>query len=159
MTAITVLFGTETGNSELLAEEITDDAKARGFQAVCHGMDEISLEDLQAVETLLIVCSTWGDGEQPDNAQDLYDTVSELEDAALSGLSFSVLALGDTSFDLFCEAFSGTISSNARARPGSPIAWIATSCTTTKQQNGRTVCLTSWAAAKSSEPTVLPFRD
>ncbi|MBM73200.1 MAG: hypothetical protein CMB38_02910 [Euryarchaeota archaeon] len=104
MTAITVLFGTETGNSELLAEEITDDAKARGFQAVCHGMDEISIEDFQAAETLLIVCSTWGDGEQPDNAQDLYDTVSELEDAALSGLSFSVLALGDTSFDLFCEA-------------------------------------------------------
>lgn len=104
MTAITVLFGTETGNSELLAEDITDDAVSRGMKAVCHGMDEISIEDLQNIETLLIVCSTWGDGEQPDNAQDLYDTVSELEDAALSGLSFSVLALGDTSFDLFCEA-------------------------------------------------------
>ena len=47
---------------------------------------EISIEDFCGIETyagrkvkLLIVCSTWGDGEQPDNAQELYDTVSELE--------------------------------------------------------------------------------
>ena len=104
MTAITVLFGTETGNSELLAEDITDDAVSKGMKAVCHGMDEISIEDLQNIETLLIVCSTWGDGEQPDNAQDFFDAVSECSTSALTGLNYGVLALGDTAFDLFCES-------------------------------------------------------
>ena len=52
----------------------------------------------------MIVCSTWGDGEQPDNAIDLFDEVEGLDEGAIEGMKFSVLALGDTAFDLFCEA-------------------------------------------------------
>ena len=52
----------------------------------------------------MIICSTWGDGEQPDNAQDLYDTMQEIDPTELNGTHFAVLALGDTAFDLFCEA-------------------------------------------------------
>ena len=47
---------------------------------------------------------TWGDGEQPDNAIELYDSSVELEDNYLQNVNFAVLALGDTAFDLFCEA-------------------------------------------------------
>ena len=56
------------------------------------------------VQRLLIYCSTWGDGEQPDNAQDFFDAVSECSASDLTGLNYGVLALGDTAFDLFCES-------------------------------------------------------
>jgi len=51
-----------------------------------------------------VICSTWGDGEQPDNAIDLYEATVDSDDGCLGGLNFAVLALGDTAFDLFCEA-------------------------------------------------------
>ena len=99
-----VLYGTETGNSELLSMDICKAAEDAGMEAEAFGMDEIESEDMLSYSRLLIVCSTWGDGEQPDNAMDLFEYAEELGDDALTSMSFSVLALGDTAFDLFCEA-------------------------------------------------------
>ena len=104
MTKITVLYGTETGNSELLAMDICKLGEQSGLECVNFGMDEVDNSDCSEIENLLIVCSTWGDGEQPDNAIDLWDYVEELGDDELQNMKFSVLALGDTAFDLFCEA-------------------------------------------------------
>ena len=104
MTKITVLYGTETGNSELLAMDICKAGEQSGLECVNFGMDEIDNSDFNEIENLLIVCSTWGDGEQPDNAIDLWDYVEELGDGDLQNMKFAVLALGDTAFDLFCEA-------------------------------------------------------
>jgi sulfite reductase (NADPH) flavoprotein alpha-component len=104
MTKITVLYGTETGNSELLAMDICKAGEQSGLECVNFGMDEIDNSDFNEIENLLIVCSTWGDGEQPDNAIDLWDFVEELGDGDLQNMKFAVLALGDTAFDLFCEA-------------------------------------------------------
>ena len=67
-------------------------------------MNNYFLIYFSSIENLLRVCSTWGDGEQPDNAIDLFDYVEELEAGELENMKFSVLALGDTAFDLFCEA-------------------------------------------------------
>lgn len=99
-----VLYGTETGNSELLSMEICRDAEKMGIGAKNFGMDEIEAESNKSYSRLIIVCSTWGDGEQPDNAQDLFDYTEGLADNDLAGMQYSVLALGDTAFDLFCEA-------------------------------------------------------
>ena len=104
MTKITVLYGTETGNSELLAMDICKAGEQSGLECVNFGMDEVDNSDFSEIENLLIVCSTWGDGEQPDNAIDLWDYVEELGDDELQHMKFAVLALGDTAFDLFCEA-------------------------------------------------------
>lgn len=104
MTKITVLYGTETGNSELLAMDICKAGENAGLECDNFGMDEIDNSDFCDIQNLLIVCSTWGDGEQPDNAIDLFDYVEELGDGELENMKFSVLALGDTAFDLFCEA-------------------------------------------------------
>ena len=104
MTKITVLYGTETGNSELLAMDICKAGEQIGLECENFGMDEIDNSDFSDIENLLIVCSTWGDGEQPDNAIDLWDYVEELGDDELQNMKFAVLALGDTAFDLFCEA-------------------------------------------------------
>lgn len=104
MSKITVLYGTETGNSELLAMDICKAGEQSGLECENFGMDEIDNSDFNGIENLLIVCSTWGDGEQPDNAIDLWDYVEELGDGDLQNMKFAVLALGDTAFDLFCEA-------------------------------------------------------
>lgn len=104
MNKMLILYGTETGNSELLAMDAEKIATAKGFDASINGMDEVSTDDLASCSNLLIICSTWGDGEQPDNAIELYDSSVELEDNYLQNVNFAVLALGDTAFDLFCEA-------------------------------------------------------
>ncbi|MAH08124.1 MAG: hypothetical protein CL961_00445 [Euryarchaeota archaeon] len=101
---ILILYGTETGNSELLAMDAEKLANDLEFDVTVNGMDEITLSDIQDNGNVLIVCSTWGDGEQPDNAIDLYESVEGSDDASMSGVGFAVLALGDTAFDLFCEA-------------------------------------------------------
>ena len=104
MPKITVLYGTETGNSELLAMDICKEGENLGLECVNYGMEHIESNDFSNIENLLIVCSTWGDGEQPDNAIELFDYVEELDAGELANMKFSVLALGDTAFDLFCEA-------------------------------------------------------
>ena len=101
---ILILFGSETGNAEELAFEAGSMASNYELQATVKGMDELEIDEVVSSERVLIFCSTWGDGEQPYNAQDLFDGVSELDDDSLSGLHFAVLALGDTAFDLFCES-------------------------------------------------------
>lgn len=88
----------------MLAHDAATAAKSAGFAADARGMDEISVEELCEVQRLLIFCSTWGDGEQPDNAQDFFDAVSECSPSDLTGVNYGVLALGDTAFDLFCES-------------------------------------------------------
>ena len=103
-TKMLILYGTETGNSELLAMDAEKLAKNNQFDVTVNGMDEIGLEEIQEHKNVIIVCSTWGDGEQPDNAVDLYEATVDSDDNCLEGINFAVLALGDTAFDLFCEA-------------------------------------------------------
>ena len=104
MTKLTVLYGTETGNSELLAMDICKAGENSGLECEHYGMEVIEISEFCDIENLLIVCSTWGDGEQPDNAIDLFEQVEGLNEGAIQSMKFSVLALGDTAFDLFCEA-------------------------------------------------------
>ena len=104
MEKMLILYGTETGNSELLALDAASVAREHGFEATVKDMEDTNVEELTGVRRLLVFCSTWGDGEQPDNAQALFDEVSDCETGALVGLNYGVLALGDTAFDLFCES-------------------------------------------------------
>ena len=99
-----IIYGTETGNSELLAMDAQKIGQKLNIHSSIFPMDEINSDTLLNHQNCLIICSTWGDGEQPDNAQDLYDEVSDLGKGFLSGIKYAVLALGDTAFDLFCEA-------------------------------------------------------
>tara|TARA_B100000902_G_scaffold180884_1_gene173820 strand:- start:1706 stop:2158 length:453 start_codon:yes stop_codon:yes gene_type:complete len=101
---IIIAFGTETGNAEMLAEDAANAASDFNLEGRVCDMEDLSLEDLSSASRVMIVCSTWGEGDQPDNAQDLYDDVCDSADDSMSGVSFAVLALGDTAFDLFCES-------------------------------------------------------
>ena len=101
---IIIAFGTETGNAEMLAEDAANAASDFNLEGRVCDMEDLSVDDLSSASRVIIVCSTWGEGDQPDNAQDLYDDVCDSADDSMNGVSFAVLALGDTAFDLFCES-------------------------------------------------------
>ena len=99
---LTVLYGTESGNSEVLADRAVKAAKKRGFQAVMKNMSEISLAELAKSTKLLVIVSTWGDGEPPETAVSFYKEFMN-SDLSLSDLRFSVCGLGDTAYEKFCQ--------------------------------------------------------
>jgi sulfite reductase (NADPH) flavoprotein alpha-component len=100
---ITIVYGTETGNSKRLATDFAAKAKKLGHHAKIHGLDQYRLTDLNKEEYLLTIMSTHGDGEPPVAAQKFYDFVHANE-LKLSKLKYSVLALGDSGYPLFCKA-------------------------------------------------------
>jgi sulfite reductase (NADPH) flavoprotein alpha-component len=97
-----VLFGTESGNSEMLADRAVKEAKKRGFQARMKNMSESSPSELSKAGNLLVIISTWGDGEPPETATTFHHDLMSAE-LALKDLRFSVCALGDTSYEKFCQ--------------------------------------------------------
>lgn len=99
---LVVLFGTESGNSETLADRATKEAKKRGFQASMKNMSECKPADLAGMTNLLVIVSTWGDGEPPETAATFYKDFMA-SDASLGEVRFSVCALGDTSYEKFCQ--------------------------------------------------------
>jgi len=101
---ILIIYGTETGNAEDLADDIGNTASKYGLVGKVMDMEDVSAEDLASSKRLIVSVSTWGEGEQPDNAQGLYDEVEESEDESMEGVNYAVLALGDTAFELFCES-------------------------------------------------------
>ncbi|MDD7986288.1 glutamate synthase-related protein [Lentisphaera marina] len=99
-----ILFGTQTGNSESLANDCAALATNFGMLAQVHDMGNISIDDLKLMERVIIITSTYGEGEQPDNAQALYTAMTAADAPSLEGMFFSICSLGDSSYDLFCEA-------------------------------------------------------
>lgn len=101
---INILYGTETGNAEEIAETFEGKLKEHNFNAHLWDMDDFPKETLADVEHLFIFCSTQGVGEPPINALDLYDYLHSDEAPQLDTVNFAVLALGDQDFPDFCQA-------------------------------------------------------
>ncbi len=99
---ITIVYGTETGNSKKLAADFAIKAKQNQVHAKVVGMDQYRLTDLPKEEYLLAIISTHGEGEPPAAAKKFYDHIHN-NGFKLEKLQYGVLALGDTSYPLFCK--------------------------------------------------------
>jgi len=100
---ITIAYGTETGNSKKLASDFAAKAKKKGINAKLVGLEQYRLGDLLKEEYFFTVISTQGDGEPPAAAKKFYDHIHQ-GGLKLDRLKYGVLALGDTSYPLFCKA-------------------------------------------------------
>ncbi|NMO04958.1 sulfite reductase subunit alpha [Gordonia sp. TBRC 11910] len=102
--AVQIVYGTQTGTAEFLADEAANAARAKGFVPLVCGLDELEISTLAAVRRLLVITSTYGEGDMPDNAELFWQALAAPSAPPLAGLFFSVLALGDSSYDGFCQA-------------------------------------------------------
>ena len=100
---ITIAYGTETGNSKKLATDLAAKAKKSGINAKVVSLDQYRLSDLSKEEYFFTIISTQGEGEPPATAKKFYDHIHQ-NGFKLNQLKFGVLALGDTSYPLFCKA-------------------------------------------------------
>ncbi len=101
---LTILYGSETGNSAGLARAAAAQAKVLGIDATVADMGEYKTRRLKEEQDVLIVASTYGEGDPPQPAADFFEFVEGRKAPSLSGVRFGVLALGDSTYEKFCEA-------------------------------------------------------
>ena len=95
---LNVLFGSQSGNAESIAKRLAKEAKKQGYEATISALEKATPAALAQEKCALIVTSTWGEGDPPDNAVQFWEQLKAENDLKLAGLNYSVLALGDTNY-------------------------------------------------------------
>ena len=100
---LTIAYATDSGNSEEVAASAKKLAGKQGFAAKLLDFADVTAADLAKSKNLLIVASTWGEGDPPERATETYEALLAEDAPSFEGVNFSVLALGDSSYINFCE--------------------------------------------------------
>lgn len=101
--SLTILYGSQTGNAKGVATAIKAQAEARGLPVTLASMADYKPKLLKKESHLLVVVSTYGEGEPPESAVDLFEQLKKGKLGKLDGLKFAVLGLGDSSYEFFCQ--------------------------------------------------------
>ncbi|NNM71338.1 flavodoxin domain-containing protein [Enterovirga aerilata] len=99
---LTILFASESGNSEKLANDAAKLARRSGFKPRVVDLAELDLAELPKAKHLMVIAATWGEGEPPGRAASGYADLMGPNAPRLDGVDFGVLALGDTAYVEFC---------------------------------------------------------
>jgi sulfite reductase (NADPH) flavoprotein alpha-component len=104
--SLLIAFGSQSGNAESLAKRLAREASGRGFAARAAGLDSLQPADFIKDQNVLLITSTWGEGDMPDNAVSFWDAINQNGNSPkFDTVKFSVLALGDKNYaDTFCLA-------------------------------------------------------
>ncbi|MGG6461794.1 assimilatory sulfite reductase (NADPH) flavoprotein subunit [Solilutibacter silvestris] len=99
---LTIVYGSQTGNAKRQAETLSVQVEAAGFGVRLLRADAYPLRELKNERYLVIVISTQGDGDPPDDARAFVEFIAGKRAPKLPDLHYSVLALGDSSYPQFC---------------------------------------------------------
>jgi sulfite reductase (NADPH) flavoprotein alpha-component len=102
--SLIVGYASDMGTAEYVAFQLAEQLKSAGIDATEIELNDVDFPALQAATHLVVVASTFGDGEMPDNGALFWEMLSSDAVETLPNLNFTVLALGDSSYDLFCNA-------------------------------------------------------
>ena len=100
---LTILFASQTGNAKGVATQVEASAKAAGINVVLKNIADYKAKSLKNETHLLVVASTNGEGEPPDDAIEFHEYLLGKKAPKLPNLNYSVLSLGDSSYEFFCQ--------------------------------------------------------
>ena len=100
---LTILYASETGNSKGLAKTLAEAAQQQGIASVIADVSDYKTRKLKEEQDLLVISSTHGEGDPPQSAVAFFEFLEGRKAPKLPDLRFAVLALGDSTYERYCE--------------------------------------------------------